>query len=103
MANRHSFMWRKPGRRTPEREKFRRLMEEVEAIRLRDGMTKKAVAAEIGTTKEVLRSWLAGQSIGRAESVAKIQQFIKRRNAHLAPILESEPGHFRRCIQNPLS
>jgi DNA-binding transcriptional regulator YiaG len=55
------------------------LMRKVEAIRLRHGITKKAVAAEIGTTKEVLRSWLADQSIGRKESVAKIKDFLKRK------------------------
>jgi hypothetical protein len=42
-------------------------MRKVEAVRLRHGMTKKAVATEIGTAKDVLRSWLSGESIGRKE------------------------------------
>jgi ribosome-binding protein aMBF1 (putative translation factor) len=75
MANRHSLMWR----RNAERERFRRLMKKVEAIRLRDGMTKKALAAEIGIDKDVLRSRLAGEAVGRAESVAKLLRFLKSR------------------------
>jgi transcriptional regulator with XRE-family HTH domain len=86
MAKGHSYLWRKPGRRDGERRKFTALMRKVEAIRLRRGMTKKAVAAEIGTTKEALRSWLSGRSIGRKESVAKIQQFIKSRDAPLTKV-----------------
>jgi len=66
-------------------------MRKVEVIRLRHGTTKKAVAAEIGTTKEVLRSWLADQSIGRAESVAKIQQFIEHRKTKAEALRGSLP------------
>jgi hypothetical protein len=40
-------------------------MRKVEAVRLRDGLTKRAVAAEIGTAEDVLRAWLAGEAIGR--------------------------------------
>jgi hypothetical protein len=39
-------------------------MAKVDRIRLRDGLTKTAVAKEIGTAPEVLQSWLAGKSIG---------------------------------------
>jgi ribosome-binding protein aMBF1 (putative translation factor) len=60
--------------------KFAALMRKVEVTRLRQGMTKKAVAAEIGTAKDVLRSWLAGEAIGRKESVAKIKDFLKRKS-----------------------
>jgi DNA-binding transcriptional regulator YiaG len=35
-------------------------MDRVEKIRLRDGLTKNAVAAEIGTSKVVLCSWVTG-------------------------------------------
>jgi hypothetical protein len=42
------------------------------------GLTKRAVAAEIGTEKSVLLSWLSGEAIGRKESVAKIKDFLKR-------------------------
>jgi hypothetical protein len=73
-------MWRKPGRRDEERKKFAALMRKVETVRLRDGLTKQAVAAEIGTDKDVLRSWLVGDAIGRAESVAKIKDFLARQS-----------------------
>jgi DNA-binding transcriptional regulator YiaG len=73
-------MWRAPGRRNAEREKFHRLVTKVEAIRLRDGMTKREVCAEIGTHKDVLRSWLSGESIGRARSVAKIKDFLEQKS-----------------------
>jgi ribosome-binding protein aMBF1 (putative translation factor) len=53
-------------------------MLKVEAVRLRHGMTKKALASEIGTAEKVLRSWLSGEAIGRKESVAKINDFLKR-------------------------
>ena len=56
MANRHSLMWRAPGRRSAEREKFRRLMKKVEAVRVREGMTKTELAAELQTTTEALRA-----------------------------------------------
>jgi len=46
----------------------------VEAVRLRHGMTKKAVAVEIGTARDVLRSWLAAEAIGRRESILKDQR-----------------------------
>jgi hypothetical protein len=58
-------------------------MRKVEQTRLRHGMTKKAVAAEIGTAKDVLRSWLAAESIGRKESVAKIKDFLERSQIRL--------------------
>jgi hypothetical protein len=79
VANPNSLRWRAPGRRDKEREAFAVLMRKVEAIRLRHGMTKKAVAAEIGTDKDVLRSWLVGEAMGRAESVAKIKDFLERK------------------------
>jgi ribosome-binding protein aMBF1 (putative translation factor) len=55
-----SKYWRRPGRRDQERKAFSRLMDRVEKIRLRDGLTKNAVAAEIGTSKVVLCSWVTG-------------------------------------------
>jgi DNA-binding transcriptional regulator YiaG len=79
MPNLHSTMWRAPGRRNAERAKFAALMRKVEAIRLRQGMIKKAVAAEIGTAKDVLRSWLSGESIGRKASIERIKTFLKSR------------------------
>jgi DNA-binding transcriptional regulator YiaG len=78
MASPHSLRWRKPGRRNAEREKFRRLMQEVEAVRVRVGITKTKPAAALGTTANGLRPWTTGQTIGRKESVAKIEAFLKR-------------------------
>jgi predicted SprT family Zn-dependent metalloprotease len=56
MANAHSLLWRKPGRRNAERRKFRRLMQEVEAIRFRNGMTMTELAAELKTATDALRA-----------------------------------------------
>jgi ribosome-binding protein aMBF1 (putative translation factor) len=78
MANRHSLRWRKPGRRDEERKRFAALMRRVEAFRLRSGMSKTALAAELETTLGALRKWLSGQTIGRKETVAKIKDFLKR-------------------------
>ena len=69
MANRHSMMWRAPGRRSAEREKFRRLMHKVEAVRERDGMTKTELAAELGANVDGVRAWMTGRTIGRKETV----------------------------------
>jgi transcriptional regulator with XRE-family HTH domain len=54
-------------------------MRRVEEIRLRDGLTKKEVAAEPGTTSDVVGEWIRGQTLGRAESVQKIRDFLKSR------------------------
>jgi DNA-binding transcriptional regulator YiaG len=53
-------------------------MREVEKIRLAHGLTKTAVAQELRTTVAVLRFWTTRKSIGRAESIARIREFIKR-------------------------
>jgi hypothetical protein len=55
-------------------------MKKVEAVRIRHGMTKREVCAEIGTDNDVLRSWIAGEAIGRKESVERIKAFLKNRN-----------------------
>ena len=78
MATRHSLLWRRPGCRDKERKRFAALMRKVEAVRIRYDMTKNALAAEIGTEKTALRSWLTGEAIGRKESVAKIKDFLER-------------------------
>jgi len=53
-------------------------MRKVEAIRLRYGMSKMALAAELETTPDALRSWMSGRTVGRKETVAKIKDFLKR-------------------------
>ena len=79
MANRHSLMWRAAGRRDQERKRFAALMRKVEEVRIREGLTKRALAAEIGVSKDGLHSWLSGRSIRRQETVAKIKDFLKRK------------------------
>ena len=74
------MMWRAPGRRSAEREKFRRLMKKVEAIRLRYGMSKTEFATELGTTKDALGAWMTGRTIGRKETVANIKDFLERKS-----------------------
>lgn len=78
MAKGHTYFWRKPGRRDEERGKFAALMRKVEAIRLRDGMSKTAFAAELGANVAGVRAWMTGRTIGRKETVAKIEDFLKR-------------------------
>jgi ribosome-binding protein aMBF1 (putative translation factor) len=78
MANRHSLLWRAPGRRSAERDKFRRLMKKVEATRVRDGMSKTELAAKLGANVDSVRAWMTGRTIGRKETVAKIKDFLKR-------------------------
>jgi ribosome-binding protein aMBF1 (putative translation factor) len=73
------MMWRAPGRRSAEREKFRRLVQKVDAVRERDGMTKTELAAELGANVDGVRAWMTGRTIGRKETVAKIEDFLERR------------------------
>jgi DNA-binding transcriptional regulator YiaG len=80
MANRHSMMWRAPGRRSAEREKFRRLMQKVEAIRLRYGMNKAELATELGANVDGVRAWMTGRTVGRKETVAKIIDFLNQKS-----------------------
>ena len=70
--------WRRPGRRDEERKRFAALMREVEAIRVRDGLTKTELAAELGANVDGVRAWMTGRTIGRKETVAKIKDFLKR-------------------------
>jgi len=80
MAKGHTYFWRKPGRRDEERKQFAALMRKVEAVRLRYGLTKAELAAELGANVDGVRAWMTGWTIGRKESVARIQDFLKRRN-----------------------
>jgi DNA-binding transcriptional regulator YiaG len=73
--------WRAPGRRNEERRKFLQLMKKVEAIRLRHGMSKTELAAELGANVDGVRAWMTGRTIGRKETVAKINDFLKRKSA----------------------
>lgn len=93
MAKGHTYLWQKPGRRDEERDQFSRLIAKVERIRVRDGLTQRAVAKEIGTTKDAVYNWISGRAIGRGESVAKIKDFLRRRaGRHIATTTSQEPG-----------
>jgi transcriptional regulator with XRE-family HTH domain len=56
-------------------------MKKVEAVRVREGMTKAKLAAALGTTTDALRNWMTGRTVGRKETVAKIKDFLKRSDA----------------------
>ena len=53
MAKGHTYFWRKPGRRDEERKKFAALMRKVEAVRVREGMTKTELADKLGANVDV--------------------------------------------------
>ena len=78
MANGHTYFRRKPGRRDEERKTFADLMRKVEAIRLRDGMSKAALAAELGANVHGVRARMTGRTVGRKESVDKIKSFLMK-------------------------
>ena len=48
-------------------------------IRFQEGLTQRAMAEEMGTNVAVLRSWLDGRSIARAEGVARLKAYIAQR------------------------
>jgi DNA-binding transcriptional regulator YiaG len=52
-------------------------MQEVERIRLREGMTKTELARQLGTNLTVIQSWLNGTAIGRKASVKRIKAFLE--------------------------
>jgi DNA-binding transcriptional regulator YiaG len=52
-------------------------MKQVEAVRVREGMTRAKLAAELETTLGALRNWMSGRTIGRRETVAKLKTFLK--------------------------
>jgi len=79
MAKGHTYFWRKPGRRDEERKNFAALMRKVEALRLRLGISKTALAGELETTTDALRNWMTGRAIRRKETVVKINDFLRRR------------------------
>ena len=54
-------------------------MQEVERIRLREGMTKSELARQLGTHPTVIQLWLNGTAIGRKASVKRIKAFLEER------------------------
>ena len=79
MAKGHTYFWRKPGRRDEERKNFAALTRKVEALQLRQGISKTALAAELETTTDALRNWMTGRAIRRKETVVKNNDFLRRR------------------------
>jgi DNA-binding transcriptional regulator YiaG len=51
-------------------------MRKVEARRLKLGLSKKELAAELGTTSDAVRNWLTGRTVGRKETVAKVKAHV---------------------------
>jgi DNA-binding XRE family transcriptional regulator len=71
----------KPGRRDEERKRFAALMRKVEAVRIRYGMTKTELAAELGANVDGVRAWMTGRTIGRKETIDKIKTFLTKTKA----------------------
>jgi hypothetical protein len=46
-------------------------MRKVESRRLKLGLSKTALAAELQTTTDALRAWMTGRTVGRKETVGK--------------------------------
>jgi hypothetical protein len=78
MATGHSLLWRPPGRRDQERKRFGAIMLKVEARRLKLGMSKTELVAELGTTRDAFRAWLTGRTVGRKGTVAKLRAFLSQ-------------------------
>ena len=53
-------------------------MKKVEAVRVREGMTKTELADKLGANVDGVRAWMTGRTVGRKETVAKIKDFLKR-------------------------
>lgn len=73
----YSLSRRRPGRRQNERKRFARLINALERIRIRDGMTNAELARGIGTGANVVSGWLNGRATGREESVQRLKAFLK--------------------------
>ena len=46
--------------------------------RLQLRMNKTELAAELGTTDHAVRAWITGRTVGRAETVQKLNAFLER-------------------------
>ena len=79
MAKGHTYFWRKPGRRDEERKKFAALMRKVEAVRVREGMTKTELADKLAANADGVRAWMTGRTIGRNETIKKLETFLRSR------------------------
>ena len=80
MTKRTHVFWRKPGRRDEERKKFATLMRKVEAVRICCGLRKGTLATALETTPGALCAWMTRRTVGRKETVAEIEDFLKRKS-----------------------
>jgi hypothetical protein len=55
-------------------------MRKVEAVRLRCGLGKEALATELETTPGAFCAWMTRRTVGRNETVAEIEDFLKRKS-----------------------
>jgi ribosome-binding protein aMBF1 (putative translation factor) len=87
MAKGHSYLWRRPGRRDEERKQFAALMPRVEAVRIRRGMSKTELAAELGGNVDGVRGWMTGRTVGRKEVSTKSRHSLRgqKRRSDNAP------------------
>jgi transcriptional regulator with XRE-family HTH domain len=53
-------------------------MKKVEALRVKRGMSRAELAAQLGTTNDALRAWMTGRTVWRKETVAKLRAFLER-------------------------
>jgi DNA-binding transcriptional regulator YiaG len=53
-------------------------MQKVEAVRIRYGISKTELAAELDANVDGVRAWMTGRTIGRKETIDKIKDFLKR-------------------------
>ncbi len=53
-------------------------MAKLERVRLSKGMTKRELARQLKTTKDVIYDWLSGKMIGRKASVERIKEFLQK-------------------------
>jgi len=55
-------------------------MRRVESRRLKIGMSKTELAHKLNTTTDAVRNWMTGRTVGRKETVAKINDFLRRKS-----------------------
>jgi transcriptional regulator with XRE-family HTH domain len=52
-------------------------MRKLERVRLREGMTKRELARQLKTSKDVIYDWLSGKMIVRKASIERIEAFLE--------------------------
>jgi ribosome-binding protein aMBF1 (putative translation factor) len=54
-------------------------MQKVEAVRVREGMTKTELADKLAANADGVRAWMTGRTIGRNETIKKLETFLRSR------------------------